>query len=171
MSAGRLIQVNSYQVTAPEASLNIGGIDDNSVYMLVCNNVNVASQNADVNMRVGTSSAEETSGVYDYVSHNLYTGGTYPTNSQGSVGYWPNVFINMQSTLGNGNAIMYLHDWYDSNKYSRVIFDNVHTYTGATHIYGVQGGGIHRIAASYTDVYLGFGGNITSGNFGLYKLI
>lgn len=168
--AGKLVQVSTTTITTPTASFNLGGIDDNSVYMLAINNANVQSQNADIFMRVGTSSSADTTGNYDYAAKTLYTGG-FLNNSATNQGYWSNVFINMQSTLGNGNAIMYLYNFYDSNEYSFVTFDNVHFYTGGTHIYGVQGGGIHTVASSQTDVYLGYGGNITSGTFSLFKVI
>lgn len=168
--AGKLIQVATETITTPTASFNIGGIDDDSVYMLAISNANVASQNNDIFMRVGTSSSADTSNNYDYASKNLYTGG-FINNNATNESYWSNVFINMQSTLGNGNAIIYLYNFYNSSEYSFVTFDNVHLYTGGTHIYGVQGGGIHTVASSQTDVYLGYGGNITSGTFTLYKVV
>tara|TARA_A200000159_G_C7304395_1_gene331666 strand:- start:689 stop:1192 length:504 start_codon:yes stop_codon:yes gene_type:complete len=165
-----LQQVNTTTITSPTASFNIGGIDDDSVYMLSVSGANVSSQNGDIFMRVGTSSGADTSGNYDYVAKNLYSGGVL-NNSNTNVGYWNNVFLNMQSTLGSGNAIMYLYNWNNSSKYSTVVFDNVHLYTGASHPYGVQGGGIHTVAASQTDVYLGYGGNISSGTFTLYRVV
>jgi hypothetical protein len=165
-----LQQVNTVTITSPTASFNIGGIDDDSVYMLAIAGANVSSQNGDIHMRVGTSSSADTSANYDYVAKNLYSGGVL-NNVGTNVGYWSNVFINLQSTLGSGNAIMYLHNWNNSSKYSTVVFDNVHLYTGGTHCYGVQGGGIHTVSAAQTDVYLGYGGNITAGTFTLYKVI
>ncbi len=163
-----LQQVNTTTITSPTASFNIGGIDDDSVYMLAISGLNVASQNDDIYMRVGTSSGADTSANYDYVAKNLYSGGVINNKGTNS-GYWTNVFINMQSTLGTGNAIMYLHNWNNSSKYSTVVFDNVHLYTGGSHLYGVQGGGIHTVNSAQTDVYLGYGGNITAGTFTIYR--
>ena len=165
-----LQQVATETITSATASFSIGGIDDNSVYMLTASNVNVENQNNDIFMRVGTSSAADTTANYDYSAQSLYSGGFIDNNGT-NFGYWNNVFINMQSTLGDGNAIMYLHNWYNSSSNSFITFDNMHLYTGGSHVYGVQGGGVHTVASSQTHAYFGYGGNITSGTFTLYKVV
>ena len=164
-----LLQVSTTTITSPTASFSLGGIDDNSTYMLAISNANVSSQNADIFMRVGTSSSADTSANYDYASKTLYSGGlidNYATNQ----GYFSNIFINMRSVDGSGGAIMYLHNFYDSSSSSFVTFDNVHTYTNL-YPYGVQGGGVHTVNAQQTHIYLGYGGNITSGTYTIYKVI
>lgn len=165
-----LLQVETTTITSPTASFSIGGIDDNSTYMLAISNANVQNQNEDIFMRVGTSSGADTSANYDYASKTLYSGGllqNYGVNQ----GYFSNVFINMRSSAGNGNGIMYLHNFYDSSSSSFITLNNVHRYTASSHVYGVQGGGVHTVNAQQTHIYLGYGGNITSGTYTIYKVV
>ena len=170
--AGKLLQVDTTTITSATASFSIGGIDDDSVYMVTCNSVNVQNQNEDVFIRIGTSSSADTSNNYDYIAKNLYTGGNFIDNQSVNNTSWVNVFINQRTAgIGSGNAVMYLHNFYNTNVPSTIIFDNVHTYTGGNNIYGVQGVGHHTQGAQQTHIYFGYGGNIINGTFTLYKIL
>lgn len=170
-----LQQVSTYTVTTPVADFYLDGIDDTSVYKLVCTNVQMSSTNADVYVRVGDSSGSDSTTNYQYASRNLYSQGSSIQNSSSGVyGYWDLFFINMQgvATLGaNGSGVAYLHNWYDSAENSVILWDLLHTYTGAAHTYGNKGGGRTISAGQHTRIYFGFGGNIEKGTFTLYKVV
>ena len=165
----KLTQVATTTISSPVADFSIGGISDNSPHILMLNGINVASQNADIYMRLGDSSSADTSNEYDYASENLYTYSSFLTNASVDQSYWTNVLLNFQSSFGEGNAMMYFYNLYNSDEYSVVLFNNVIQYTGGN-IYGVLGGGVLKVEAQHTHIYLGYGGNITEGTATLYKV-
>lgn len=167
-----LIQVDGLTVTSATASVVLGEITDDSVYLLTVVGAEMANQNDDIYLRVGTSasSADQTAN-YDYAALSAYSGSEINNGSQNDTS-WQTNFINAHASgWGTFNGWIWLHGWYNSGENSVINYMHANLYTGGAHVYGSSGAGVHTVDQSNTHVHLVGSGNIVKGDFGLYKLV
>ena len=166
-----LIQVDGTTITSATASFSLGGIDDNSVYLALISGAEVQTQNDDINIRVGSTSSNDSTSNYDYGAFSAYSGSEIDNGGTNGTS-WTINFVNLHASgYGAGNGWIYLYNWYDSGARSIIQYKHSNLYTGGAHVYGSIGGGVHTVDQSNTNIYFGFGGNIIKGEFGLYKVV
>tara|TARA_R100000458_G_C8264501_1_gene239684 strand:+ start:476 stop:967 length:492 start_codon:yes stop_codon:yes gene_type:complete len=161
-----LIQIDESTLTSTTATIDVNGINDDSVYMVVCRNLIGDSTNPTPLLRVNKSSSPQTDNEYDYsmrgLSSVLLT--TRNATDQDDV-----VFIDNIDTYG-GNAIIYLYNFNSSSEYS---FGTVQSTANVSNQQaGYVGGFVHTVASASNGLTILLNtGSYTSGSMTLYKVV
>jgi len=179
--AGKLVQVDTFTVSTPVASVTIGGgssgsssynfaINTDDVYMVAFNNWKPVTDTVVQKFRVTKSGTAQSDSEYDSAYKELKSGGSYNN------GYLTNQqafqFEFTGSDTGEtGQGIIYLYNFNSSSQYSYVSFETV-TVNHVAWASGVAGGGAHSVASASDGLNFHFhSGNIASGTFTMYKVI
>ena len=169
--AGQLIQVATETVTSSVSSVQLTGIDDDSVYMVTISNAWIGGAQDYLYMRVTKSGTADTTANYDYAGKLLRTPGfndKYGTNAT-----WWNTWNSGTSSNVNttDNGIFYLYNFNSSSEYSFVTSELVSTNPSVI-LEGLQGGMLHTVASASDGVWFDYNsGNIQQGVFTLYKVV
>ena len=186
---GKLIQVDSFTISSPVASVTIGGgtsgsssinfeINTNDVYKVILNDIQGASDSESLKVRVtktdgsGGATAQSTSN-YDYAKKTFRTDNTYSNNTNTDQS---EVFVNTQLAMGTGTeetlqGIQYLYSFNNSSENSFVTDELIFRNYNSGVLMGGQGGWVYTVAEAHNGLnYFMSSGNLTSGTFTLYKV-
>tara|TARA_R100000152_G_C6755013_1_gene178731 strand:+ start:244 stop:753 length:510 start_codon:yes stop_codon:yes gene_type:complete len=169
MSSG-LVQIASKTITSNTASFYFTGLTEDCPYLLNFQGVQMENQNEDIYIRGGNSGTEDTTAQYQYGVVSYYSPGNINNGATGQTGWIIN-FVNIHAN-GNGfNGWAILYDWYPATSRPGMLHASANLYTGGAGIYGSRGGSQFFNDISWSEVHIGFGGNIASGEIGLYKYV
>ena len=175
--AGQLVQVDSQTITSATSSLYLSGITTDDVYMVTVNDLFVTTDNTTCYVRVGNSGTADDTTNYDYADKTLYAAGSFINQSNTDQTQWFALNNLDQSGSGgatpgsNANAIYYLYNWNNDSEYSYITQEEA-TMLYITALYGHQGGGVHTVAQSNSEIHFVMSSStIASGTFTLYKVI
>ena len=169
-----LQHIQTVNVTSAVASVFLTGIDDDSVYKVILNNVSNASGSHQLRMRVANGSTQDSAANYDY-GYKLIRSDT--TFSNGAV---PNASFFAATTTSTNvysvqNQVLYLYNWYSTSEYSMWTCEEVALDSGGRNI-GLIGGGVFDQAERHDSIRFYIGQsvsseyNMTQGKFSLYKV-
>ena len=169
--AGQLIQVATETVTSSVSSVQLTGIDDDSVYMVSISNSFIASAQDYLYMRVTKSGTADTTSNYDYAGKLLRTPG-FNNKSGTNADKWQTWLSGTSSNVNTtDNGIFYLYNFNSSSEYSFVTSELVGTNPTEV-LEGLQGGMVHTVASASDGVSFNYNsGNIQQGTFTLYKVV
>jgi len=181
--AGQLIQVDTFTVTSPVASVILGGgssgsssynfaINTDDVYMVAMSNIELATASKYIVMRVTESGTPNTTANYDAAYKNIRT--PYLTNSAyTNLTYFYIINNVLQNTANHAfNGIKYIYNANNSSEYT--FFTNeISAYTNPANLWGNTGGEVFTSTSSVDGVqfFLWDTGNFANGTFTLYKVI
>jgi hypothetical protein len=169
--AGSLILIEETTVSSSVSSVTLGGANWDSsynVYKVTINNLTVDASNT-IDIQFLVSNSADTSSNYDYAALNLFSGGTFPNNTQSNGSDIP-----FGNTLGSSanqscNAVLYLINFNNASEYSFITIEEA---SHSTALVGRQGGGVLTEQQATNGVLIKAGtGNIESGTFKLYGLV
>ena len=174
---GQLVQVDSKTITSATSSLYLSGITTDDVYMVTVNDLFVTTDNTTLYIRVGSSGTADSTANYDGSQKTLYSASSFIENAYTNGTYFVGLNNLDQSGSGgatpgsNANAIYYLYNWNDSSEYSFITQEEA-TMLYTTALYGHQGGGVHTVAQSNSEIHFVMSSStIASGKFNLYKVL
>ena len=171
--AGSLVLIDS-DTASSSASISLGGSDWDSsydVYMVVINDMQFATDNTSLGMRVLASSSPKTTSDYDTAAKVLRSNAAFQNNAL------PNYDRTYLTYIGGSNvteeslnAVIYLFNMNNASEYSFNTFEiSTFQYTGV--LEGAQGGSVYTVAEAHNGVeFIAGSGNITAGEFKLYAL-
>ena len=171
--AGSLVLIDS-DTASSSASISLGGSDWDSsydVYMVVINDMQFATDNTSLGMRVLASSSPKTTSDYDTVAKVLRSNATFANNALENYDRTYLTYIGASNvTEESFNAVLYLFNMNNASEYSFNTFEvSTFQYTGV--LEGGQGGSVYTVAEAHNGVqFLAGSGNIASGEFKLYGL-
>jgi uncharacterized protein YozE (UPF0346 family) len=171
--AGSLIKIDE-EIASSSASISLGATDWDSsydVYMVKINDMQFATDNASLGMRVLASGSPKTTSDYDTAAKVLRSNAAFANNAL------PNYDRTYLTYIGGSNvateslnAVIYLFNMNNASEYSFNTFEiSTFQYTGV--LEGSQGGSVYTVAEAHNGVQFFAGsGNIASGTFTLYGL-
>ena len=167
-----LLQVATTNVTSNVSSVSLTGINDDSNYMVFCNNVFFDS-NDDMRVRFTISGTPFTFSNYDYAYKSIQAGTSFSNNNTTNAS---NIDFNQATGTSGSNPINLKMDLYNCNNSSEFSFftmSNTHRNTSqGRHAMFTGGGGL--ISAGAVDgvhFYLNSGNNFANGRFTLFKVV
>ena len=172
MIIGKLNKIAQSNITSNQASVILTGIDVQSPYLIVWDNVFFDS-NSGLRIRVTTSGSGQNTNNYDVGrftdSHNSSDGGSGTVND--------NKF-NFSQTVGTSvnnthNGYMWLMNFADSSKFSSVLV-NVNNKNTSQQRWGRDvSAGFYSVAEANDGIefFASDSNNIANGNFCLYRLV
>jgi len=170
MSLGKLGLVNFVHVSSATASVELGGIDKDCPYLLICNNVIPETDPTDFKLRFNESGNPVSSADYDGSRYQLRAGGSYA-----GTGYTNETFFDLSTGLGNNsreqlNLHCLINSAYDSSNHTSINFQSIE-YNSSPELVGYMSSGTYTQNSLVNGVTLLFnGGNIQEGKFALYRV-
>ena len=168
--AGKLIQVDSATITTATSTVTLTGINDNSVYKVVGRNVGGDTNNKAFRFRCsddGTPIASD----YDVAYFRIRT------SSSANIGATSQAHISIGGvgTGSSGNEVvnfhMMLYNMFSSSEYSTGTF-TPNSWTELPILEGNTGSfGLRNAQRTNEAHFLLSGGNFTSGQFAMYKVL
>ncbi len=169
-----LVQVDTFTITNPIASVFLTGIDSDDVYFVAVNDVQ-GTTNTELRARVTIGGTAQT-GASDYSwATLLLKSGTTPgyfatagDSSFFSTGYFQN------STTNRTNGLLYLYNFSSTTEYALINVEGTGYYSGSSiENNGVQGGAIYKQTGTARDGinFISPNGNLLAGTFTMYKVI
>jgi len=168
--AGRLIQIDKEEVTTPVGEVVLTGINTDDVYFVTVTGVEV-STDANIRTRVAISGSADTTSNYSRAGKQFKDNTTFVNSTSTNDNQW-----NIHFTGGNGtgeinNFHYYVYNFNNANKHSSI---TVHE-SGLNKLQvltGMQGAAIHTVNQANDGLsFISSAGNITAGNFVLYKVL
>ena len=168
--AGRLIHVQTTEVTSAVAQVDIIGTTTDHVYMVTFADVQPVNNTTQLISRVLVGGVARTSASYDrswssfssssignqYGANETFT---YVSGSQTGTG-----------TSENNQGCLYLHNFNNASEYSFVNVYGVNE-SHSQSIGGLRGGWIYKVNEACNGIQLFFAsGNIAKGRFSLYRI-
>jgi hypothetical protein len=162
-----LLQIDKQVLSGNSTTIAVNGIDDDSVYKVVCKNLVPDSTNATPLLRVNKSSSAQGDTNYNYAMRGLSSISFTVRNTPNSSNV---VLIDNIDDFG-GNAVLYLYNFNLATEYSFATVQGVADVSNQQA--GYVGGFVHSVASASNGVtlMLNTGGNFTSGSMILYKVI
>ena len=167
-----LQQISTNNVTSNVSSVSLTGIDDDSVYMVACNNI-FFDNNDDMKIRFTVSGTADSSSNYDFSTKNIHI-----NTSFSNTGLENQSSIDTNQGTGTSsdhqiNLIMYLYNFNKSDEFSFATIDNAHRNTSQNRTALFSGGAVLTEAQTTDGVhfFLGSGNNFANGTFTLYKVV
>ena len=166
-----LVQVTTTNVTSNVASVSLTGINDDSNYIVLGNNIFFDS-NDDMRIRFTVSGSADTSSNYDYAYKSIQAGTSFANNNTTNSS---NVDFNQATGTSASNPInfkMHLYNFNNSSEFSFFNMSNAHRNTSQGRHAMFTGGGVLTEAQTTDGVhfYLNSGNNFANGRFTLYKV-
>ena len=165
-----LVQVTTTNVTSNVASVSLTGIDDDSNYIVLANNIFFDS-NDDMRIRFTVSGSADTSSNYDYAYKSIQAGTSFANNNTTNAS---NIDFNQGTGTSASNPInfkMHLYNFNNSSEFSSFTMEDT-VLNSANALSGRQGGGVHTVAEANDGIsYHMASGDIDSGTFTLYKVV
>ena len=166
-----LVQVTTTNVTSNVASVSLTGIDDDSNYIVLANNIFFDS-NDDMRIRFTVSGSADTSSNYDYAYKSIQAGTSFANNNTTNAS---NIDFNQGTGTSASNPInfkMHLYNFNNSSEFSFFNMSNAHRNTSQGRHAMFTGGGVLTEAQTTDGVhfYLNSGNNFANGRFTLYKV-
>ena len=167
-----LVQVATTNVTSNVSSVTLTGINDDSNYMVFCNNIYFDS-NDDMRIRFTVSGSADTSSNYDYGHKNIQAGTSFSNTASSDAS---NIDTQQSTGTSNDYAInlkMRLFNFNNSSEYSFVTYSNTHRNTSQGRHAMFTGGAVLTEAQTTDGIhfYLDSGNNFANGTFTLYKVV
>mgnify|MGYP001213978713 CR=1 FL=1 len=170
-----LAQIQSSEVTSSSVTqVQLTGINDDSVYLVVVLNTRSDNDNSDfyLNYIKASDGSVDTTANYDFASYGLYSAGTFQSNSQQNANN-QKVMYARGLNAEKSNALIYLYNTFSSSSPS---FNTVEAVglNYAEQTYGEQGGGTHTVNQSNSGVSFSWEntGDFSIGSkFILYKVV
>ena len=179
--AGQLIQVDTFTISSPVASVIIGGgssgsssynfaINTDDVYMFTYHNVYMQSDGFTFSTRFTVGGTEDSSANYDQVQIGMYTNQAFAKSGNQNLTFLTN--YGMGTTPQESQCgIWYLYNFNSSSEYSFISHESINI-TEAPEIVGQVRGAVLTVAQSCDGLKLyANAGNIASGTFTLYKVV
>ena len=166
-----LVQLTTTNVTSNVASVSLTGIDDDSNYIVLANNIFFDS-NDDMRIRFTVSGSADTSSNYDYAYKSIQAGTSFANNNTTNAS---NIDFNQGTGTSASNPInfkMHLYNFNNSSEFSFFNMSNAHRNTSQGRHAMFTGGGVLTEAQTTDGVhfYLNSGNNFANGRFTLYKV-
>ena len=138
--------------------------------MLRYHNVQVATDNVGLYMRVTESGTANSTSNYDRAVKTLKSYASFGNDAQTNQAQW---FIGQLGTptQEQGNGISYLFNMNSTTEYAFATFE-ISNFNSISSLSGEQGGGVFTVTGTARDgvQFLASSGNIDSGTFTLYGL-
>jgi hypothetical protein len=169
--AGSLIKIDEEIVTSAVASVTLTGIDSTyDVYMVQYHNVEVATDNVGLYMRVTESGTANSTSNYDRAMKTLKSYTTFGNDSATNQAQW---FLGQLGTptQEQGNGILYLFNMNSTTEYAFATFE-ISNFNSISSLSGEQGGGVFTVTGTARDgiQFSLQSGNIDNGKFSLFGL-
>ena len=166
-----LAQVATTNVTSNVSSVSLTGINDDSTYIVLGNNIFFDS-NDDMRIRFTVSGSADTSSNYDYAYKSIQAGTSFANNGTTDVS---NIDFNQATGTSASNPInfkMELYNFNNSSEFSFFNMSNAHRNTSQGRHAMFTGGGVLTEAQTTDGVhfYLNSGNNFANGRFTLFKV-
>ena len=166
-----LAQVATTNVTSNVSSVSLTGINDDSTYIVLGNNIFFDS-NDDMRIRFTVSGSADTSSNYDYAYKSIQAGTSFSNNGTTDVS---NIDFNQATGTSASNPInfkMELYNFNNSSEFSFFNMSNAHRNTSQGRHAMFTGGGVLTEAQTTDGVhfYLNSGNNFANGRFTLFKV-
>tara|TARA_R100001510_G_scaffold6985_1_gene5410 strand:- start:2600 stop:3127 length:528 start_codon:yes stop_codon:yes gene_type:complete len=172
--AGSLIKISEDTVTSSQSSVTLSGIDSTyDVHLLVVNDFNPVTTNADVHFRFTEGGTATTNSDYDESGQSIRADATYnnlaDTNRAFFVGSG-----SLNNTDGKGfNMFVYIFNAANASMHTHVTIETIYMAEDATTMLGIHGGGVYTHNSAVNGVEISCEGptsNILRGKFTLYGL-
>ena len=170
--AGQLIQVATSTVTTPVASVDLVGINDDSVYMVTVTNAKHETTDDYLYQRVLVSSSPDISANYDLAGKQLCADVVF-INQANTNQTQVQAYIGMGQDNGEkANFISYLYNFYNASQFSSATIEQS-SMDSSSRFRSIQGSWVHTVAQSCNGIqfYAGGSRNLDSGTFTLYKVV
>ena len=171
--AGKLVQVATNTVSSAVSTVQLLGINDDSVYMVTTNNVQPTTDTSLLAQRVTVSGTADSTANYDEAFKLLRTDTTFSNTNRTN----QNNFI-LATNLGTAtqevsNAIYYLYNFNNASEYSFMTAETSERNKNSGLFVGVNGGGVHTVTQACDGIEFFFtnSSTIASGTFTLYKVV
>tara|TARA_R100001082_G_C4276018_1_gene121815 strand:+ start:87 stop:611 length:525 start_codon:yes stop_codon:yes gene_type:complete len=149
-----LLQVANHKVVSGSevSSVSLTNcITDNNVYILIANNLNVAGNGGICDIRPLVDSTQDTTANFDIAWLDINSTATFQffnNSNQDMI----RATDGMAITPNTCNFVAYLHNWYSSSLYSKIILDV--TSHNNTRLRGYQEGGVKKETTSFNGIYI-----------------
>lgn len=170
--AGRLIPIQSVEVTSAVSHIDLGGVNWDSsfdVYKLVINGMSVTINGDSPYARILDSSNNPIStSTYKFAQKIIFGATAVATGGSNTFTYLPlanNIMTNNDTF--SSNAIWYLYNFNSISEPSYVVYSNAHRRTTNNELVGFQGGGMLP-ADAHKGVRIYAGTTLASGKATLY---
>jgi len=159
------------QTASSDSALNFTSIDESTynVHFMTINNIDVSSDNADMNFRLYENGVLETASVYQFAYQQVFADGF--VNDSKSTGQ---TFLRANSSIGNdtnetGQSYHYFYNLGDSTKYSFQTAHYLQLFSTATMFVGF-GSGVLPQTSTVDGIQLFANSGTFSGTVSLYGI-
>ena len=170
---GKIIQLQTQNITSPTATVSVTGIDDNSTHIVTFHSLTTSNDSKNPRIRVtkASDSSADTTTEYDFSTRSFRTDTGFNNGAGEGSTSWS------IGNIGTGteevaNGIIYLYQFADAshNSYMRIDCHYRH-HTGST-LFGQFGGGVHTVNQANNGIqFLEGAGDTITGVFTLYKVV
>ena len=167
-----LVQVATNTVTSAVAYVDLIGTTTDDVYMIAFNNVQPASDGAQLITRLLVSSSPDTTSNYDRAWKQFKATSSFSdlagVNENFTYISGAPSGTNIQET---NQGILYLYNFNNASEYSFVSVEGLNRNNYAN-LFGLAGGFVNTVTQSANGLRIYFSsGNIASGTFTLYRVV
>lgn len=169
--AGSLVQIDKEVVTSAETEVILTGINTDDVYFVTATGIVVSADDGNIRSRVTVNGVADTTSNYDRAGKQLKGNTTFGNSIATDENQWNLHFAGGNGTGEINNFHYYVFNFNNPNKYSSITvhesgFNKLQVLTGQ------QGAAIHTVNQSCDGFsFIPATGNITAGNFVLYKVL
>lgn len=143
-----LVKISNDIITSSGThTVTLSGIDSTyNTYMVKFNNVQPATDNKNVMVRLTKGGSIQSDTKYDYVHEDLKNATFVHTTIKGSSAF---VILDSSSNAAGetNNGILYLFHWADANEYSWITYETARMNLNSD-MGGRMGGGAHEVASA-----------------------
>jgi hypothetical protein len=179
-----LVQVDTFTVSSPVASVIIGGgssgsssynfaINTDDVYMIAMSNLSTDSATSLIG-RFTESGTENSTANYDMLSKRLQTDTTFNNQAlTNRTDFYSEYFISaVLNTTAPMNGIFNIYNANNSSEYTFMTWEQSGLYSGGGIALGNQGTGVFTVTSQVDGFKWATNtGNIASGTFTLYRVV
>jgi hypothetical protein len=171
--AGKIIQLQSKEITTATSTVSLIGIDDSSTHIVTFNNLKTSNNTKNPRFRVtkaSDDSADDTAN-YDFATRSFRTdtgfnNGANVDNTSFSIG---NIGTGTEEVA---NGIIYLYQFADASHYSYQRIECNYRHSTNSVLFAQFGGGVHTVNQANNGIqFLEGGGDTITGVFSLYKVV
>lgn len=169
--AGSLVQIDKEVVTTATSEVILTGINTDDVYFVTATGIVVSADDGNIRSRVTLNGVADVTSNYDRAGKQFKGNTTFTNSISTNDNQWNLHFSGGNSTGEINNFHYYAFNFNNANKYSSITchesgFNKLQVLTGQ------QGAGIHTVNQSCNGFsFIPATGNITAGNFVLYKVL
>ena len=170
--AGKLVQVATNTITSAVSSIQLTGIDDDSVYMVAFNNASPTTNEVDLHARVLESGTPNTTSNYDRAVIGFRANASFL-----DIGSANASSMDMGNNMGTGtsetiNGIIYIYNANNSSEFTFLTLEQTEVDHSQLHV-GFAGGYVFTSESAVNGIELFFdsGSTTATGTFTLYKVV